>query len=95
MEKKFIFDYYLDNGILSHILIRYKYKKIIKIPFIYFLKSNNGICKIDDSNKIFLSLLNYTCVLEDGFDSIFKWGFGDSKIEDYKSHSGLRFDIVV
>jgi len=31
----------------------------------------------------------------EGFSSIFDWHYEDSKIQDYQSHPGIKFDIAV
>ena len=68
--EKIIFDYYIKNATLDHVIIRPNKKKIMKIPFYITLKSNKyGIYNNEekDSNEFF-SMMSPTFIIDGGID---------------------------
>ncbi len=51
MDRKIIFDYYLDGTFLDHISIKPFIKKIVTIPYSVRLQSNNGFYIASEENK--------------------------------------------
>ena len=71
-NQKIIFDYYIHDARLDHVLIRPFFKKIIKIPFYLSIKSNNGFYLATSDNiderRNFFSMMTSTLIMEDGID---------------------------